>query len=116
MHRNAQGKLGFVEMESLTSDYTSALEGMDAVIHCASATFFRVASTQDLLEVRPSSAFPYHCLIRSSQSAYNGSLNIINAAIAAGIKKIVVTGTIANVDDSEPPLLPRLACSATDFP
>jgi len=50
------------------------------LIHCGSPTFFRGESVHDLIE-----------------GAYHATLNLVNAAIKVGVKKVVVTSTLVTL-------------------
>jgi len=77
---NAGSNLEVVEVPSLTADHSEALRGVQAVIHVAAPIYTNGDSGKQILD-----------------GAYHGSLNVVKAAIDAGIKKIIVTGTIANL-------------------
>ncbi|KAF5364843.1 hypothetical protein D9757_011278 [Collybiopsis confluens] len=70
--------LEVVEIESITSDVSQSLKGVDAVIHMAAKVFSGGASSEDIFD-----------------AAYNGTLEIVRQSINAGIKKVVITGTFA---------------------
>lgn len=44
-------QLETAEVATLTSDYSEALKGVSAVIHCAAPTYVNGATTEDILEV-----------------------------------------------------------------
>jgi nucleoside-diphosphate-sugar epimerase len=77
-------QLEIVEIPGLTSDYTSALKDVQAVIHTASPLYQSGISGEEIF-----------------QGAYHGTLHIVKQAIEAGVKKIVVTGTYASLYDCE---------------
>ncbi|KIK63277.1 hypothetical protein GYMLUDRAFT_196905 [Collybiopsis luxurians FD-317 M1] len=77
-------QLQIVEVPSLTSDHSLALEGIDALIHTASPIFGEGVSQKDIFE-----------------GAYEGTVNLVNQAIAAGVKKIIASGTFVNLFDAD---------------
>ncbi|ESK91331.1 nad dependent epimerase [Moniliophthora roreri MCA 2997] len=81
---NAGSQLDIVELASLLDDHTEALKDVSAVIHTAVPAFFKGVSSEETLK-----------------GAYEGTLNIVNQAISLGIKKIVVTGAMANLFDAD---------------
>ncbi|KAK7022950.1 hypothetical protein VNI00_016840 [Paramarasmius palmivorus] len=81
---DAGSQLDIVELPTLLDDHTEALKGVSAVIHTAVPGFFNGASNEETF-----------------RGAYEGTLNIVNQAIALGVKKIVVTGTGLNLWDSD---------------
>ena len=81
MFPDAGSDLQVVEVASLTADHSEALKGVYAVIHVASPIYVSGnVSGKEIFE-----------------GAYLGSFNVVSAAIEAGVKKIVVTGTIASL-------------------
>ena len=70
-----------VVVASLTADHPEALKGVYAVIHVASPIY-----------VSGNVSF---------RGAYLGSFNVVSAAIKAGVKKIIVTGSIASLVERE---------------
>ncbi len=85
MFPDAGSDLQVAEVASLTADHSEALKGVYAVIHVASPTYVAGnVSGKELFE-----------------GAYHGSFNVVSAAIKAGVKKIVVTGTIASLIERE---------------
>ncbi|KAJ7593884.1 hypothetical protein C8J56DRAFT_925460 [Mycena floridula] len=81
---DAGDNLQVVEVESLTADHTAALRGVTAIIHCASPGFLKNETGQEIFD-----------------GSYHGSIYLVKAAIAAGIKKIVVVGTFASLFDAD---------------
>jgi len=81
---DAGDKLQAVEIKSLTSDLSDALKDVSVVIHCASPSFYKGESGQEILE-----------------GGYYGTLNLVDSAIAAGIKKIIVTSSAAALFDPD---------------
>ncbi|KAJ3996499.1 hypothetical protein F5050DRAFT_1692575 [Lentinula boryana] len=77
-------QLKVIEVPSLTSDHSIALKGVDALIHSASPIFGKGVSGQDLYS-----------------GAYEGTLTLVKQAIAAGVKKIIITGTFVNLFDAD---------------
>lgn len=51
MFPDAGANLQTIEVESLTSDYSRAVKGVGAVIHCANPTYSKGESGQEILEV-----------------------------------------------------------------
>ncbi|KAK7441981.1 hypothetical protein VKT23_016259 [Stygiomarasmius scandens] len=80
-----EDKLQVVEIPTLTSDFSDALKGVKAVVHSASPVYLKGESGQEIFEVR----------------AYQGTIHIVEQAIAAGVKKIVTTGTVASLYDGK---------------
>ncbi|KAK7022949.1 hypothetical protein VNI00_016839 [Paramarasmius palmivorus] len=80
---DAGAELDIVELHSLLDDHDEALKGVSAVIHTALPAFFKGANTEETFK-----------------GAYEGTLNIVNQAIATGVKKIIVTGTAMNLFNS----------------
>ncbi|THU95301.1 NAD(P)-binding protein, partial [Dendrothele bispora CBS 962.96] len=74
-------QLQVIEIPTLTSDFTDALKNVTAVVHAASP--IRDEGKQIL------------------EGAYYGTIHIVNQAIAAGVKKIIVTGTFASLLDGD---------------
>ncbi|KAH7872826.1 hypothetical protein F5879DRAFT_924856 [Lentinula edodes] len=64
----------------VTGDYTEALKGVTAVIHSASPFTLDLSDPKDFLD-----------------PAINGTLNILRAAQAAGVKRFVVTSTVGTL-------------------
>ncbi|KAK7023483.1 hypothetical protein VNI00_013113 [Paramarasmius palmivorus] len=81
---DAGSQLDIVELPSLLEDHAEALKGVSAVIHTAAPAFFKGATGEETFK-----------------GAYEGTLNIVNQAIASGINKIIVTGSMANLFDSD---------------
>ncbi|KAJ3723834.1 hypothetical protein C8R42DRAFT_708920 [Lentinula raphanica] len=77
-------QLQIVEVPTLTSDHSAALKGVDALIHAASPIYGEGVSGQELFA-----------------GAYEGTVALVKQAIAAGVKKIVVTGTFVNLFDAD---------------
>ncbi|KAJ4479309.1 hypothetical protein J3R30DRAFT_3477471 [Lentinula aciculospora] len=77
-------QLQIVQVPTLTSDHSAALKGVDALIHSASPVFGEGVSGQDLYS-----------------GAYEGTVALVKEAIAAGVKKIVVSGTFVNLFDAD---------------
>ncbi|KAJ3735362.1 hypothetical protein DFJ43DRAFT_44491 [Lentinula guzmanii] len=77
-------QLQIVEVPTLTSDHSAALKGVDALIHSASPIFGEGVSGQELYS-----------------GAYEGAVTLVKQAIAAGVKKIIVTGTFASLFDAD---------------
>ena len=79
----------------LTAEYSEVLKDVYAVLHVASPTgLARNISGKELFEVS------FFCVIQLTlrrKGAYHGTYYIVSAAINAGIKKIVATGTILNL-------------------
>ncbi|THU82068.1 NAD(P)-binding protein [Dendrothele bispora CBS 962.96] len=80
--RLASSNFEAVEIPSLTSDYTEALKNVQSVIHIASPLYQSGISGEDIF-----------------QGAYHGTLHLVQQAIDAGVKKIVITGTFATLYD-----------------
>ncbi|KAK7457028.1 hypothetical protein VKT23_010331 [Stygiomarasmius scandens] len=80
-----KGKLEIVEVPTLTSDFSNALKGVQAVVHSASPLFLKGESGREIFE-----------------GAYQGGIHIVEQAITAGVKQIVTTGTI---DFNDPNIL-----------
>ncbi|KIK65251.1 hypothetical protein GYMLUDRAFT_389587 [Collybiopsis luxurians FD-317 M1] len=76
--------LEVVEIESLTSDFSESLKGVDVVIHMAAKVFSGGATSEEIFD-----------------AAYNGTLHVVRQSLDAGIKKIIITGTFANLFDSQ---------------
>ncbi|THU91442.1 hypothetical protein K435DRAFT_626118, partial [Dendrothele bispora CBS 962.96] len=78
--------LEVVQIPSLTSDFSDALKGVlsTAVVHSASPGYLRDANSKEIYE-----------------GAYNGTIHLVEQAIAASVKKIVVTGTYASLFDGD---------------
>ncbi|THU95299.1 NAD(P)-binding protein [Dendrothele bispora CBS 962.96] len=74
-------QLQVIEIPTLTSDFTDALKNVTAVVHAASPI---KDEGKQILE-----------------GAYYGTIHIVNQAIAAGVKKIVITGTFASLLDGD---------------
>ncbi|THU91393.1 NAD(P)-binding protein [Dendrothele bispora CBS 962.96] len=72
------------EISDLTSDLSGVLRGVSAVIHTASPLYFKGESSKDIFE-----------------GVYQGTIQIVEQAIAAGIKKIIVTGTAVSLFDAD---------------
>ncbi|THU89641.1 NAD(P)-binding protein, partial [Dendrothele bispora CBS 962.96] len=81
---NAGNKLEVVELPTLTSDFTDALKGVTAVVHSASPSYLTGVSGKEIFE-----------------GAYHGTTHVVEQAIAAGVKKIVITGTFASLFDGD---------------
>ncbi|KAJ7593811.1 hypothetical protein C8J56DRAFT_1160580 [Mycena floridula] len=79
---DAGDSLQVSEVESLTADHTTALNGVFAVIHCASPSYLTGDKGPAIFD-----------------GAYHGSIHLVEQAISAGIKKIIVTGTFASLVD-----------------
>ncbi|KAK7457026.1 hypothetical protein VKT23_010329 [Stygiomarasmius scandens] len=77
-------KLEIVELPTLTSDFSDALKGVEAVVHSASPAYLKGENGKEIFE-----------------GAYQGTIHILEQAIAAGVKKIVATGTIASLFDGD---------------
>ncbi|KAJ3760464.1 hypothetical protein EV360DRAFT_68675 [Lentinula raphanica] len=77
-------QLKVIEVPSLTSDHSLALQGVDALIHSASPIFGEGVSGQDLYS-----------------GAYEGTVSLVKQAIKAGVTKIIVTGTFVNLFDAD---------------
>ncbi|KAJ4485292.1 hypothetical protein J3R30DRAFT_3438564 [Lentinula aciculospora] len=77
-------QLQVVEVPTLTSDHSAALKGIDALIHSASPTYVKGVSGQELYS-----------------GAYDGTMALVKQAIAAGVKKIIVTRTFVNLFDAD---------------
>ncbi|KAF5390920.1 hypothetical protein D9757_004053 [Collybiopsis confluens] len=77
-------QLQILEIPSLTSDHSTALKGVDAFIHTASPIFGEGVTQKYLFE-----------------GAYEGTVSVINQAVAAGVKKIIATGTFATLFDAD---------------
>ncbi|KAF5364917.1 hypothetical protein D9758_008160 [Tetrapyrgos nigripes] len=80
----AGDRLQIVEVLGLTSDYTQALKGVEAVVHVASPLYQAGISGEEIF-----------------QGAYHGTLHVLQQAIGAGIKKMVVTGTYGSLYDCD---------------
>jgi len=72
------------EVSGLMADHSQALKGVDALIHLASPVFTAGMPNEELLH-----------------GAYNGALSIVETALKVGVKKIIVTSTIAALDDAD---------------
>ncbi|KAK7023489.1 hypothetical protein VNI00_016707 [Paramarasmius palmivorus] len=81
---DAGSQLEAFKLPSLLVDHTEALKGVSAVIHTAVPAFNKGATSEETFK-----------------GAYEGTLNIVNQAIASGIKKIIVTGTVVNLFDTD---------------
>ncbi|KAJ3833665.1 hypothetical protein F5878DRAFT_632367 [Lentinula raphanica] len=77
-------QLQIVEVPTLTSDHSAALKGVDALIHSASPIFGEGVSGQELYS-----------------GAYEGTVALVKQAFAAGVKKIIVSGTFVNLFDAD---------------
>ncbi|KAK7457029.1 hypothetical protein VKT23_010332 [Stygiomarasmius scandens] len=77
-------ELEIVEIPTLTSDFSDALKGIEAVVHTASPVFLKGESGREIFE-----------------GAYQGTVHIVEQTIAAGIKKIVIAGTVASLFDGD---------------
>ncbi|KAE9389989.1 NAD(P)-binding protein [Gymnopus androsaceus JB14] len=82
-------QLEVVEAPTLTSDHSAALKGVDALIHSASPHLWPWCLG--------TGAFLREFII----GAYDGTVALVKQAIAAGVKKIIVTGTFATLFDSD---------------
>ncbi|KAF5361259.1 hypothetical protein D9758_010316 [Tetrapyrgos nigripes] len=80
---NAGSSLQVVEIPGLTSDFTDALKGVSAIVHVASPGFLKEETGEEIFN-----------------GAYEGSIHIVQQAIKLGVKKIVVTGTVASLFDT----------------
>lgn len=81
---NAGSNLEAIEIESLTADLSALLQNTGAVIHCASPSYCKGETGQEIV-----------------QGGYHGTLNVVNTAIAAGVKKIVVTSSAVTLFDPD---------------
>lgn len=94
--------LEVVEIPTLTSNYTESLKGADAVIHIAAQLFAKTNSVDEIYEVCPLYHFGFFLAIDFVlQAACDGTINIVNQSIEAGVKKIIITGTFASLFDSQ---------------
>jgi len=73
-------RLEAFEVPDLEADHSKAFKDISALLHLASPSFLSGASNEDVLK-----------------GAFNGAVSIVEGAIKAGIKKVVVTGTAASV-------------------
>lgn len=80
---DAGSKLEVVELPSLVADHSSAVEGVHAVIHCANPGWMNGETGKEVYE-----------------GTYEGTINVINTAISAGVKKIVMTGSMVSLLDA----------------
>lgn len=84
-----------------TGEFPEVLEGVDAVIHTASPLPDK-ASKDVILEV----IFNLWSIVRNQWQEYikgavNGTINIIRQAQKAGIKRLIVTSSIASVSNPQ---------------
>ncbi|KAK7039247.1 Glycine-rich RNA-binding protein 2, mitochondrial [Paramarasmius palmivorus] len=75
---DAGHQLEVVEVATLTSDYTEALRGVDAIIHCASPIPLKEKNNMLIL-----------------QQTVEGANHLIQQSLNAGVKKIVYTSSIS---------------------
>ena len=94
-------KLEIVEIAKITDDHTSALKGVDALIHVASPRVLSGVTNKDILDVSPSS-WSLSFINVIGKGAYRGTLGVVETAIDLGIKKIIVTGTMVNLFERKP--------------